>query len=318
MEMISKDFLVKHGLVVSTTATVNSTTNSESAATGALVVRGGTGIGGDLWVGGTIHGNISGGSVNSAVSSATNAQNVQIKDVVPNTQYYVALADTKGNTFSALDATATLVYDSTNNLLTVPSVAASSIAVTNNVNIGGTVNILGGMGTVEILGYNGVSFLTADVHNFIVEDTVIPQTSGLGLVAETTYYVKAIFSPTRFVLSATPSGSGVGTVGTQTVVAYAGEVTSLRIAAMTSATSTTTGAMVIAGGVGIGGDLYVGGRIIGGGVRSATSETPPTNPAVGDIWYNSSTDILYRYTLDGSNNVYWLDITGPSVLAHII
>jgi hypothetical protein len=318
MEMISKDFLVKNGLIVNSAASIYSITNSTSTSTGALVVRGGAGIGGDLWVAGTLHGSISGGSVTSPVSSATNAQNVQVKDVAPNTQYYIALAETRGNSFSGLDAAAALVYNSANNLLTIPAVSASSISVDNNLNIGGTLNISGGMGTVSILGYNGVSFLTADVHNFIVGDTVIPQTSGLGLTAQTTYYIKAIFSPYRFILSATPSGSGVGSVGTQTIVAYAGEVASLRISAMTSATSTTTGAMVIAGGVGIGGNLYVGGRIIGGGVRSTTSDAPPDNPVIGDIWYNGSADVLYRYTLDGADNVYWLDITGPSVLAHII
>jgi hypothetical protein len=56
MSAISKDFLVKHGLVVSTTATVLSDSNAYSTATGALQVTGGAGIGKDLWVGGNIHG----------------------------------------------------------------------------------------------------------------------------------------------------------------------------------------------------------------------------------------------------------------------
>ena len=52
----SLDFRVKNGLVVATTATIQSSTNSTSSLTGALIVVGGTGIGRDLYVGGTIYG----------------------------------------------------------------------------------------------------------------------------------------------------------------------------------------------------------------------------------------------------------------------
>ena len=69
-----------------------------------------------------------------------------------------------------------------------------------------------------------------------------------------------------------------------------------------------------AGGAGIGGNLYVGGTVIGGGVRSTSSATAPTNPTpvVGDIWYNTLTDDVYRFTSDGTST-YWLDMSGPTV-----
>lgn len=51
----NKDFVVKNGLVVSTTATVLGHQNSISTTTGALVVAGGAGIAGNLYVGGTIN-----------------------------------------------------------------------------------------------------------------------------------------------------------------------------------------------------------------------------------------------------------------------
>jgi hypothetical protein len=47
------DFRVKHGLVVATTATIQSTSQSVSTTTGALRVVGGAGIGGSLFVGGS-------------------------------------------------------------------------------------------------------------------------------------------------------------------------------------------------------------------------------------------------------------------------
>ena len=48
------DFKVKRGLVVSTTATILSTVNATSTTTGALIVAGGVGIGGDTWHAGQV------------------------------------------------------------------------------------------------------------------------------------------------------------------------------------------------------------------------------------------------------------------------
>jgi len=58
--------------------------------------------------------------------------------------------------------------------------------------------------------------------------------------------------------------------------------------------------------------LVVTGNVVGGGIRSTSSATAPLNPVVGDIWYKTTTDVMYRYTSDGTN-AYWLDITGSSV-----
>ena len=61
-------------------------------------------------------------------------------------------------------------------------------------------------------------------------------------------------------------------------------------------------------------NLVVGG-IIGGNVRQTTSSTAPTNPYVGDQWYDTSTDILFQYENDGTNKV-WVDITSPVAVAN--
>ena len=64
----TNDFLVKHGLVVSTTATIRSTDNSISTNSGALIVNGGAGINLDLRVGGTIYSP----SIVGLITTATN------------------------------------------------------------------------------------------------------------------------------------------------------------------------------------------------------------------------------------------------------
>jgi hypothetical protein len=46
--------------------------------------------------------------------------------------------------------------------------------------------------------------------------------------------------------------------------------------------------------------------------RNITTSTAPITAGVGDIWYNTTNDKLYRYTTDGVTNA-WLDFTGPAV-----
>ena len=77
----------------------------------------------------------------------------------------------------------------------------------------------------------------------------------------------------------------------------------------------------------VGGNVYTGTVITNNGIywangalyspsgKSTSSSTAPSNPGIGDIWYNTATDDIYRYTTDGTTSV-WLDITGPSLLAN--
>jgi len=58
--------------------------------------------------------------------------------------------------------------------------------------------------------------------------------------------------------------------------------------------------------------LVVTGNVVGGGIRSTSSASPPNSPTIGDIWYKTTTDVMYRYTSDGTNS-YWLDIAGSAV-----
>jgi hypothetical protein len=70
--------------------------------------------------------------------------------------------------------------------------------------------------------------------------------------------------------------------------------------------------LLVTGGVGVGGNVNIGGTVTGGGIRTTSSSTAPVNPTVGDIWYDTATDDIYRYTSDGVTSA-WLDITGSTV-----
>lgn len=78
----------------------------------------------------------------------------------------------------------------------------------------------------------------------------------------------------------------------------------------------TANVVVVSSGlVDVTGNLTTSGNIVGGGVRSTTSASPPSTPAVGDVWYNTNNNILYRYTYDDVN-YFWEDITGGSLVAN--
>jgi hypothetical protein len=47
------------------------------------------------------------------------------------------------------------------------------------------------------------------------------------------------------------------------------------------------------------------------GLGFTSSATKPTNPEVGDKWYDTTSDIIFQYTYDGSYN--WIDISGASL-----
>ena len=93
-----------------------------------------------------------------------------------------------------------------------------------------------------------------------------------------------------------------------------------------ASTSTTTGTFQVTGGIGVTGTVTAGsfntaGNILAaninaGGVRQTTGNSVPTIASVGDQWYDTSTDILFKYTYDGTNFV-WVDIGSVALNTNI-
>jgi hypothetical protein len=52
----------------------------------------------------------------------------------------------------------------------------------------------------------------------------------------------------------------------------------------------------------------------GSGSRIIASDTAPSSPVVGDLWFDSSRGITYIYYFDGSSN-QWVTVTAPSIEA---
>lgn len=138
----SSDFIVKHGLVVKTTATINSNINSVDTSSGALVVSGGVGIGNNLNVGG----HIIGGGVRTS-STSTTPLNATVGDLWYNTNndvtYRYTYDGVSNNWVDITGATANPFYGG--------HLAVSSISVTD-----GTVSISTESGALTVEGGVGI------------------------------------------------------------------------------------------------------------------------------------------------------------------
>lgn len=106
----------------------------------------------------------------------------------------------------------------------------------------------------------------------------------------------------------------------------------LNVANTLTSTSTTTGALLVAGGAGIAGQVTAGNVVTTSGVFWANgaaystgagggssltytaAASPPGSPVKGDIWYNTTTDVIYTYTYDGVSS-YWLDLESAPTLS---
>lgn len=144
---VSKDFVVKHGLVVSNTASILSTENAVSPSTGALTVAGGAGIAQDLWVAGEIHG-LRG--YFTSTSNTTPALTVQGVSTFTNDVYVTKTVNANGlSVAAAITGTGGITLNSYANISSDVSVAvifptqvdislATDATSDSNVTVGGT------------------------------------------------------------------------------------------------------------------------------------------------------------------------------------
>lgn len=223
-------------------------------------------------------------------------------------------------------------------------VVAGGIGAAGNLNVGGTFNTFSGnigIGTTTQSGYK------LDVSQSTNDTTIRSITTGAGAWLMT-YDSTAYYSGVKHVGN---NGARYWTTGmtnnsqTYTIAMDANGTTNrfftidttgnIVISATTTSTSTTTGALVVKGGIGVAGQVTVGNVVTTGGVFWANgtvystgtggggtgltytaATTPPGGPNRGDIWYNTTTDVIYTYTYDGVSS-YWLDLESTPILSTV-
>jgi len=160
--------------------------------------------------------------------------------------------------------------------------------------------------------------------------TVGTKLFGAGSGSDDTWFFDYQSGVLNFNGATIPTAIGTGTANTIYVVGYryvgaygvdttfiSNGTSNVTIAAangnITMAVDSTSNVVVVDSyGINVSGNITATGNVWGGGVRSTASVTEPTDPGQGDIWYNTATDVVYRYTFDGTS-YYWIDYYGSTL-----
>lgn len=236
---LNKDFIVKQGLQVEGTAV------SSDTSTGALIVAGGAGIGGDLNVQGYL-------ARLGPVSGTDFSQGAALK-FGPAT--YTDTANVGTANWNVINYFGQSLLDTTNTNVTVTNAASIYVAgapstASTNLNIVNPYSIYVTSGTMY-LGETRGSTTTFENQALQVE-------GGIGFRNGIVGFGGGSFSGTYYINASEIITRATANVGVQE---FPNE---LRLLTNTEAISTSTGALqIVNGGAGIAGNIYVGGRIVG-------------------------------------------------------
>ena len=268
-----------------TPGTITTSIASTSPTTGSLVVSGGIGIGGSSYIGSNL--NVSGaltlGSALPVTSGGTGISSIASGDIIYGSASNTLSSLTKGTDGQIL----TLASGK-------PSWAnAPSNTSTTNLTIS---NTTGTTLTVSSSASNAVSVTGGISSNSLALTTALPVTSGgTGLASLTTgdiLYASA---------SNTLSKLGKGTDGQILTLASgvpswanasgATSTTSLSITDTTDSSSTTTGALKVAGGASVQKNLYIGSSLAIAGTGASSSTTTGAVTIVGGVGIQGTANI---------------------------
>ena len=287
----SNNFVVKNGIVVTTTATVLYTVNATSTATGSLIVAGGAGIGRDLWVGGNVYSN------GFQLATATSVINAALNIVGGSTGSLVYQVGPGQTGFIGIGSTGTfLVSNGTTaswQVLNASNTGTTSTFFINN-NTQSTATNSGALIVAGGVGIGGALYVGGPAY---VNGSQVVTTATLA-----GYGVTSITAGTDTAVSTSTGGVTVWNISTLQTVTGRGNTTNnpIVITNTASATSTSTGALVVTGGAGIGGSLYVGG----------------TTYLAGDLYVDGTNFIVNRTTIQSGDAVLTLSsATTSSFLA---
>ena len=262
---------------------VNVATASTSTTTGALVVKGGLGVAGNIFasgINGTIYGqlnigttavnydrasaplSLTGVSIDGTATTATNAINTQItSNIASGIAYPTFVSSTSGN--AAQQVNTALTYNpNTGNLRTYTALIDTDL-------------IVGGNLTVQNISYTNQEIITTTeiIQGNLVANSGVDSTSN--------------------VTGAMVVRGGIGVSGnihtktlyTQDGIRWAGN-----------------------------GNVFASGS--GAGLTYTANTAPPISGNIaGDQWYNTITDVLYEY-LDNGTKKYWVDVQSPILFAN--
>ncbi len=291
---------------------VDETTVSSSTSTGALVVSGGAGVAGNVFIGGT--GNVAGvlnatsGTASTSVSTGalvvTGGAGISGNAFIGGT----------GNVAGVLNATSGTASTSTT---TGALVVTGGTGISGNLNVGGNLNVTGtfsasiahssltGLTTGDdhtqyalLVGRVGGQVLTGGtgISNTLTLRSTTNATKGSVLIDETT-------TSTSTTTGALRVGGGAGIVGNVFVGGTGNVAGVLNATSGTVSSSTTTGALVVTGGAGISGNAFIGGTGNVAGILNATSGTASSSTTTGALVVTGGAGVSGNVFIGGNLNI---------------
>ena len=275
--------LTSGGMTLTNTATATST------VTGALVVGGGVGVGGNLYVGGNLF--VTNGIISNTATNVAGGLAGQLL-VQTGTGFTGFVSTGTIGTILVSRGTSTPVFQNT---LTLAGTDATSSAISGALQVAGGVGVGGSMyvgGTVTATNHYG-NITTINISTYGTNADLLIDPNGTGDAIFSTFTQVIVYDTATSISTTTGALIVKGGVGIGGNVYIAGEIVAEKLTIQlttvtttlvttddiistyntTDATSTSTGALIVAGGVGIGKNLYVGGlgRFIN--TTAATSTT---------------------------------------------
>jgi len=200
------------------------------------------------------------------------------------------------NSFATVNANSSLILatSATDTLSIVPgngiSISTNTTSKTITINSTSSANIFSSntINTLNMLA-NVANITTLNVVNHIVTgNSNVQSLSATSIFANNYYYANGTpLSTGGGGGTASLNGYAANTVLTANSLGYISNTTNLQFFSSNNT-------------------LVVTGNVVGGGVRTTSATTPPASPTTGDLWYNTTTDVMYRWTFDGTN-YYWID-----------
>ena len=258
------------------------TTESINSTTGALVVRGGAGIAGNLYAQGTV---VLGNGLTSNVvvaaqigSSSINTGALVVKGGAGINQSLNVGLNVYSQTFQSTSGVVS--YSSSTGALNLPSGAGAGI--TGNLFVDG--NVILGSGTSSNLVANATTTSSSTTTGALVVR------GGMGVAGAA--YIGGLARVTN---STASTNSGTGALQVAGGVGISGALnvgTTGTFSSSQASTDSTSGALIVAGGVGIGGALNVASSGSFGGLLQTTATTAATSTATGALYVAGGAGIV--------------------------
>lgn len=159
------DFKVKNGLIVVTTATIQSTLPTSSTATGALTIAGGLGVGGGGYFGGIVTATnfiLNGYQVSTSTSGGAGAVSVSVQSTTTNASFYPVFVSQNASTSTALPeyTTSSFSINPSTGVVNINSLVGSLTTNSGALQVSGGVGVAGTMtigGSVVMTTGSGVN-----------------------------------------------------------------------------------------------------------------------------------------------------------------